>query len=142
MTSAHDVDRPLSAAGRLQAEALAGALCNAGIRRFLSSPARRCRETVEPLVNASRGASLHMEPRLLEGAPHSDLLDLATELDDAPVLFCSHGDLIPALLEYFQNLGLSLRTPLRCEPGSVWRIEGAEGTRRARYIPAPDVMLR
>lgn len=137
--SAADSERALSAQGQQQAQAIATALRDAGIRRFLTSPARRCVETLAPLVGACAGASAQVEPRLLEGAPLTGLLDLVAELGDEPTLFCSHGDLIPALLEHFQRAGLQLVEETRCQPGSAWLVEGQRGAWRARYLPPPDV---
>ena len=134
-----DRDRPLAPAGQQQAQAVATALRDAGIRRVLSSPALRCLETLAPLAEACPDVVIERDPRLLEGASLHGLLDLVKELGDEPTLLCSHGDLIPELIEHFRRSGLRLASPPRCQTGSTWRIEHRHGTWSARYLPALDV---
>ena len=128
----------LTAAGRAQAEHVAVLLGNAGLRRFLSSPARRCLETLTPLAEARPGATLETEPRLLEGAPLSGLLEVVENLDDEPSVLCSHGDLIPELLGHFQRKGLETLEAPRCEKASVWIVEHDSRGWNARYLAPPD----
>ena len=54
-----DMLRPLSAAGRRQAEGLVIRLEDFPVERILCSPALRCRQTAEPLA---RDRFLEMEP--------------------------------------------------------------------------------
>ncbi len=136
---AQDRDRPLTPKGHQQAQAVAVSLRDAGIRRLLSSPALRCLETLAPLVAACRDGVIEREPRLLEGAPFHGLLDLVKEFGDEPTLLCSHGDLIPELIDHFRRSGLQLAEPPRCQTGSVWRIEHRRGAWSARYLPPTDV---
>ena len=72
----------LTVAGREQAEQLAIRLRGSDIRRFLSSPARRCLETLTPLVEAMPGAEIESDPRLLEGATLSGILDVVESLEE------------------------------------------------------------
>ena len=55
-----DLHRPLSKKGRRQADAIADLLAEAGIERLLSSPARRCVQTLEPLA-AQSGTKLRLD---------------------------------------------------------------------------------
>src|SRR4051812_17636433 len=83
---------------RFQAELGAGAK-----PRLLSSPKKRCVETVQPIASAT-GVKLQLSPLLDEGA---DLETRARRFfaewkKDAPALtvICSHGDWIPYFLEF------------------------------------------
>ena len=89
-----DVLRPLSPAGHGEAMGLVERLDGVPIARVISSPALRCRQTVEPLA-ARSDWSVEIEPRLGEGSSMSDALALIGSLGNRPVVLCSHGDLIP-----------------------------------------------
>ncbi|NUR76504.1 MAG: NUDIX hydrolase, partial [Thermoleophilia bacterium] len=56
-----DADRPLDERGRAQALGLVERLTPFRIERILTSPARRCVETVEPLARA-RGLDAELRP--------------------------------------------------------------------------------
>jgi phosphohistidine phosphatase SixA len=95
--SGPDLDRPLDATGLSQAEALAEALAAAPIHRVLTSPARRCRQTVEPLA---RSLDLPLEA-LDELTPDGDadrLSPLISALDASVGVICTHGELMRPLL--------------------------------------------
>lgn len=128
----------LTTSGRGQAERLATLLGGADIRRFLSSPARRCLETLAPLAEATPGTEIEIEPRLLEGAPLSGLLEVVESLEDEPSLLCSHGDLIPHLLRHFQGEGLSIPEGARCQKASTWMVKRSRRGWSAHYLPPPD----
>ena len=74
-----DTLRPLDERGRLQALALRD-LSQRAIGRIVSSPYRRCVETVEPLAEAL-GIPVELDDRLAEGAPPQLALSLLAELD-------------------------------------------------------------
>jgi broad specificity phosphatase PhoE len=59
------LETPLSPLGQAQAQALAGALTDKGIRRIISSPLERCTQTALPLA-AATGVPIETEPLLLE----------------------------------------------------------------------------
>lgn len=126
--------RPLSARGERQAEAVAAALADAGIDRILSSPYRRCRQTVEPLAS-TLGIDIEETEALAEGAPVDAALAVVTLVSGSTALLCSHGDVIPALLSEADRCGADLG-PAECRKGSVWTIEvGEGGGLRAGYRP-------
>jgi broad specificity phosphatase PhoE len=134
-----DRTRPLTSSGRHQAADLVGTFAEMGIEKIMTSPFVRCVETVAPLA-ARLGLPNLVTEALAEG-PHEQALQLARNLADEDVMFCSHGDIIPALLDTFAYLdGLDLgRTP-KCQKGSVWALEPAADFAsfvRAQYI-APD----
>ncbi len=59
------LETPLSPLGEAQAQALAGALANKGIKRIISSPLSRCVQTAVPFSVAT-GVPIECEPLLLE----------------------------------------------------------------------------
>lgn len=91
-----DTLRPLDDRGLRQALALRE-LAQRAIGRIVSSPYRRCVETVEPLAEAL-GIPIELDDRLAEGASPQLALALLAELDGG--LACTHGDVIEAVLGY------------------------------------------
>jgi probable phosphoglycerate mutase len=59
------LETPLSPLGQAQAQALAGALADEGIKRIISSPLSRCVQTVVPL-SVVTGVPIETDPLLLE----------------------------------------------------------------------------
>lgn len=91
-------DRPLTEAGQLQAKNLVPVLRAFGAKKIITSPALRCRQTVEPLA-AERGLRVTTDLRFAEGTDPArvhvalnDLLDLK-----APVVLCTHRPVLPDL---------------------------------------------
>jgi 8-oxo-dGTP diphosphatase len=91
-----DTSRPLDERGRQQSLALRD-LAQRGVARVVSSPYRRCVETVEPLAH-ELGIPVELDERLTEGASQRQTLALLAELDGG--LACTHGDVIEAVLGY------------------------------------------
>jgi broad specificity phosphatase PhoE len=103
-----DYERPLTKLGRRQAEMHAGVMAEGeSIVAVYSSPAVRCRQTMEPLAR-QLGLELHIEPLLAEtrllaslpgGAENPLLATLqASHTQGGRIVACSHGDTIPAFL--------------------------------------------
>jgi 8-oxo-dGTP diphosphatase len=129
--------RPLSPAGKRQAEALVDLLKDTGIEAVLSSPHRRCIETVEPLARHF-GLRVDPEPNLEEGAGAERLLQLTKRRAGRHVAFCTHGDVLEEFLEHLIQQGVVPRAAARLEKGSTWVVEQEDGQiSKARYIPAP-----
>lgn len=134
-----DDARPLTKKGRRQAEAIAASLADAGIERILSSPSTRCVETVEPLAKLI-GAEIEKTPELAEEPD----LDAAYTVVDATIgsntVICSHGDVIPALINRMMWAGLELSTRFYYSKASIWEVEVEAGRfASAHYHPPPDV---
>jgi 8-oxo-dGTP diphosphatase len=133
-----DRQRPLSDTGWRQAEGLVGLLGGFGIERILSSPYVRCVQTLEPLA---RARELSVEPRdeLAEGAPIDAAAALADGLLGTTAVLCSHGDILPPLLERLAAAhGVALPRDPPFEKGATWVMEAVD--RRlvsARYLPPP-----
>jgi phosphohistidine phosphatase SixA len=130
--------RPLSKTGRRQAEALARAFRGLAVGRILSSPYVRCEQTVRPLA-LDRGLPVELTEALAEGAPPEGLLAMISELDDAAVVACAHGDLIPAAIEHLRALGVPTDDGAT-KKASTWLLEREGGAvLRARYLPQPAI---
>lgn len=131
-----DEARPLSRAGRRQADGLVSVLGDQGITRIVTSPFVRCRETVEPLA-AKRGLPLEPSDWLAEGSALSDALRQVEKVADEPTVLCTHGDVIGELLDHFGRLGITPRDP-RFEKGSTWVLNTERGdVTSVAYLPPP-----
>jgi 8-oxo-dGTP diphosphatase len=93
-----DRERPLDKRGRRQAEELVERLQPYPLEAILSSPARRCLETVEPLARA-RGLEIEVRPELSEDLQDTDGVALVRSLAGRDVAVCGHGGLERALPE-------------------------------------------
>jgi 8-oxo-dGTP diphosphatase len=118
-----DLDRPLSARGKAQAQALAGLLAAYGRLLPVASPAHRAVDTLAPYAQAT-GQEVSIDPRYDErhaadGDPAEALRAQLTRLtrgpgwhrgDGAPagLVVCSHGPDLPVLADVLNA---------RCEPG-------------------------
>jgi len=126
--------RPLAEKGFAQAHGLIDLLADHRIEVIVSSPAVRCLQTVEPLA-ADRGLTVVEDPALWEGMPFAPVRRLAGDLDHA--VLCSHGDLIPALIDELIAEGMDA-VDRDAKKGSTWVLErdGATFT-RGTYLPPP-----
>jgi broad specificity phosphatase PhoE/ADP-ribose pyrophosphatase YjhB (NUDIX family) len=132
-----DAERPLTSKGLAQSKALADELGDVGIGRILTSPYVRCVETVAPL-GESTGLDLELSDDLAEGAGPGQIDRLLEEVSGSTVVLCSHGDVIPALLERLQRMGTRFLSPYVSKKGSTW-VVGHDGTSftEAVYVPPP-----
>lgn len=140
---ADDSKRPLTESGRQQAEALAAPLFTAGATApVLSSPYRRCLQTVEPFARRI-GTTVVSDRRLAENQPCSPLVDLLGMLPEGAVM-CSHGDMIPEVIAALQRRGCAITTPANWKKASVWALERDADGRfiRAAAWPPPDQVQR
>lgn len=131
--------RPITKKGRRQADEIAKRLRKQGIERILSSPYDRCIQTVEPLAKAT-GAKIEEVDALAEGPDIDAAYDLIDSLAGVNAVLCSHGDVIPAVINRLMWAGLNLDSRFYCSKGSVWEVEveaGRFGT--ASYVPPPEV---
>jgi len=134
-----DTKRPVTKKGRKQAKALAESLRGREIERIVTSPYTRCVESVEPLGKLI-GARIEVSDALSEEPDIDAAYDLVDSLVGYNAVLCSHGDVIPAVINRLMWAGLTLDSRFHCSKGSVWEV-GVESGRftTARYVPPPKV---
>src|SRR4051794_22189152 len=104
-----DALRPLTKPGERQATAIARRLVKRDATTLVSSPYLRCVQTLEPLAHLL-SQPVRTDDRLGEGSAFPSVLELCAELPDGSVL-CSHGDVIPELLDALIRRGCELTSP-------------------------------
>lgn len=135
-----DDDRPLDPAGTAQAAALAEILVAEAPTRLVSSPTRRCVDTLVPLGEAL-GLEVEVDPALRE-ASGVELVRLLTaeELDGAAL--CTHGEVMEPALPVLRAAGLAVVGDASDEDlllkGAAWRLDrAAPGWRLELVVPIP-----
>ena len=129
--------RPLTKAGRAQSQSLAAWLANEPISRLLSSPYVRCVQTLEPLAEKLE-LEIEITEHLSEAIHFKPALDLLSILPDHSVL-CSHGDLIPDIMEALTRAGTVIDGPADWRKGSTWVLQCEDGAViRAHAVPPSD----
>ncbi len=127
--------RPVSKAGQRQAQALVDMLEGANFEGIVTSPYLRCIESVGPLASV-RGLAIEVSDALGEEATLEDALALFRKHTDGGAVFCTHGNIIPMLLEHFAARGLDLGPAPACPKGSIWALETSGGeVTSATYLP-------
>lgn len=116
--------RPLDERGRRQAEALVEALVPFAIERVVSSPYRRCLETVEPLARA-RGLEIQLRAELAADRQDAEAGPLLRVLVEENAAVCVHGGAESGLLP----------SGARFPKGCAWHLS-ADGV-PPQYVPPP-----
>jgi phosphohistidine phosphatase SixA len=128
--------RPLSAAGRRQADAIADVLVDARIERMISSPYVRCRQTVDPLALRLR-LPVELADELAEGTSTTDTMRLLEKVVTQTTALCTHGDVLQNVLDFLASSGVPLDDN-RLEKGSIWAIDVHDTNMVAgHYLPPP-----
>ena len=119
-----DLERPLDDRGREQAEAVLAFFRDRAVRGVWSSQAQRCVETVTAVAE-HHAVPLEIRTELTEGARPNDLLELLRDeaSTDGDLVLCSHGDLIPEVLNRLLREGMAVRGARGCETASIWELE-------------------
>jgi len=130
-----DALRPLSDDGRWQADQLVGRLAALATGRIVSSPARRCVETLRPLATRL-GRDVETDLRLYEDRGAAGAIALLEELPDGSVV-SSHGDVIPSVVRALARGGLEMRGKPDWRKASVWALERTRGAWTAGEAWAP-----
>jgi phosphohistidine phosphatase SixA len=90
----------------------------------VTSPYRRCIQTVEPLAE-SAGLAIEQRPELAEGSPLSDVLALIAGHDhEGDMVLCTHGDVIEEIVGRGRPAA----------KGSVWVLDPEHHLEPRRYI--------
>jgi 8-oxo-dGTP diphosphatase len=131
-----DRERPLSKKGWAQAQAIADRLASLPPSRLLASPYLRCRQTLEPL--AERWATTVVpDARLAEGAGYHVALELLQAMPTGSVA-CSHGDVIPAVIDALLRRGAELTAEPDPRKGVTWELHRVDGEFvRVHVVPPP-----
>jgi 8-oxo-dGTP diphosphatase len=131
-----DEDRPLTRRGRRQALRLVDRFHGLEVGRIVSSRARRCVQTVEPLARA-RGLEVEVVEELSEGVDPEVEVAFVHALGPVPVVLCGHGREIELLVNSVETQGAELEGS-GIAKGSVWVLERQDGrVISARFLPAP-----
>jgi phosphohistidine phosphatase SixA len=133
--SGRDIYRPLSERGIAEAQGLIDGLMDSQIDAVLSSPATRCVQTVQGLAK-SRGLEVVEVEDLWEDSLPNDMLAVIEACSDTEnIAVCSHGNLIPEVLEMMARKHKIEVIGRGCEKGSVWELHRSDKTwERARYV--------
>lgn len=146
---APDGERPLTTRGLEQARVIASHLADLSGRqpsRVLSSPAKRCHQTVAPLATASKLEVVEAE-WLDEGSDSEyafeQLRKLAVRLDPpsglgGPVAACTHGDVVWGVLQSLHRLGVDLGPRPEAPKGGVWIIAASKANVSTAAFYQPD----
>ena len=130
----NDVKRPLSSAGWSQAREIGTFLADAQVERLISSSYTRCRQTLEP-ASELLGIKVEKHAALLEGNGSKKLAKLMRKVGNITAALCTHGDVIPEILERLSSDGTVLEDDLQFAKGSIWAIDVVGDTfPAARYI--------
>lgn len=132
-----DLARPLSATGRRQSEELAGMLAGRDLTRILSSPAKRCVDTVAPLA-AAIGLDVEEDVNLTESTPFEEVDQLLLGIGTQDVLLCSHADVIGAALTALWRRGHLANRP-NARKLATWLVDGWPDPTRVELLNPPEV---
>lgn len=135
-----DDARPLSAEGRRQAERLVRRWAAQPFARLVSSPFRRCLETLQPLA-AARGLPIEARDDLAEGRPWQHAEELVLDAaSDGPAVVCVHGEAMRPLVEDLRARGIDFDgSGWGSAKGAAWVLEVRDGAiASARYEPPPS----
>ena len=135
-----DIYRQLSPEGQQRATDLVQVLADRPVDVVMSSPATRCVQTLEPLA-AARELALVECQELWEGSLITDAIGALEAADAEVVAACSHGDIIPGLIDTLASRGASI-AGRGCELGSIWVLEYENGQwTSASYVNSKDGAL-
>lgn len=124
--SGPDVDRPLDPAGVVQAETLAEELASMPVHRILTSPARRCVQTVEPLAHR---LGLPVEPlaALMPNGDSGHVGGLLAVAGGSAAAICTHGEVMRPLLASLREAGTAITAERQdddwlLQKGTAWEL--------------------
>ncbi|QKW39698.1 NUDIX hydrolase [Actinomadura sp. NAK00032] len=121
--------RPLDAAGRREAAALAGLLHAYGPMRVISSATARCLETVLPYARVTR-ASIATEAAFTIGdTGPEEAVERLLSLAGAGAVVCTHGEVVSALVTGLcKEMGENVPDDPSLRKGEFWAAHLAEGS--------------
>ena len=135
--SGDDRLRPLSKKGFRQAATLVEILEPFPITAIVSSPFRRCAQTVEPLARA-RELQVKESEDLAEGHGLAGAMEFMGDPRLDNVVLSTHGDIVWELVEELVKRKVVKPGEGGFDKGSTWVVDVEKGSFvRARFIPAP-----
>jgi 8-oxo-dGTP diphosphatase len=146
-------DRPLTATGFRQAAYLADQLGAERIDGLFSSPALRCRQSLEPLAQrlglpiqvlpGFRDTLSYQPPSGWEtpdrprndplggafsaGSAYAALQEIEARVPQGHAVLCSYGDIVPALLAFLAGLSQTAMPPRNTQKGTCYTVVLADG---------------
>jgi 8-oxo-(d)GTP phosphatase len=128
-----DVDRPLTKRGIAQSKVLAKWSVGIEVSSIMSSPTRRCLDTVAGIAAAhDLPVITRSELAIGDGQPAKDLV-AALLADDADVLICTHGENVVPILRAIRPRVISGKK--WASKGSVWTLTNSDRGIVATYTP-------
>lgn len=136
-----EVERPLSQQGWEQAEGVLRNLSGIPVTSLLSSPYRRCVQTLLPLAEDT-GLTVVRDDVLAPSAKAKHLDARLAEMDDGITVLCTHGETLLALLQRWARQG-SVQLPVVAKSlakdttakGGAWLVADAgKGKKAAHYM--------
>lgn len=133
-----DDERPLDAVGQEQAARLAELLAPTPAGRLLSSPTRRCTETLAPLADRW-GVPVEAEASLALDAPTDALLQLVTARAFDGDVLCTHGEAMAALVARLDGVPIVGDEAHLLAKGTGWDLTVHDGRVVAlrHLVPSP-----
>ena len=116
-----DMLRPLVEEGLRQAHVIAESIAPLKPTALFSSPYVRCVQTLEPL-GKQVGLPVVTHELLAEGVDFIGTVDWMHTLADGAVM-CSHGDVIPEVIDALERRGMEVSGFRESRKGSVWVLE-------------------
>ena len=116
-----DSIRPLDEKGWAQANAIGVRIAALSPTSLVSSPFLRCSQTLEPLATLT-GLSVRTDERLAEGIDFLHCVKWLSTLSEGTVA-CSHGDVIPPVIEALERRGMQVEGMRDSRKASVWVLE-------------------
>jgi len=141
-------DRPLTDAGKKQAERIAEMLGSQKVDGIFSSPAARCRESLEPLAKQS-GLQVEVLPGFKDtlgykapagwenpnregpdplggaesaGSAFAALRQIQAKVPDGRAVLCSYGDIVPALMAFLSGANGAQMPARNNKKGAVFTV--------------------
>lgn len=122
---ADDSLRPLVDEGVKQAEVIRDSILPLSPSVLYSSPYVRCMQTLGPLSLAT-GLEVFPHALLAEGVNFIDTVEWMHGLPEGAVM-CSHGDVIPEVIDALERRGMEVSGFRDSRKGSVWVLEQRDG---------------
>ena len=133
-----DVDRPLTKRGIAQSEVLARWSMGIELSSILSSPTRRCLDTVAGIAAAhDLPVLVRSELAIGDDQPAKDLV-AALLADGLDVLICTHGENVLPVLRAIRPRVISGKK--WASKGSVWTLTNSDRGIVASYTPNADLL--